>query len=96
MTVRPPHGLTLYLKNDCILESVKTYSNTNVEFILADVISCSKGHMQVVLIYKAPAVKLKISKVHLSQNLFPILIDVQTLSLWVTSILTCKKETKTF
>ncbi|VDI80100.1 Hypothetical predicted protein, partial [Mytilus galloprovincialis] len=56
---RPPHGLVLYYRNDCILHNTVTFSTPSLEFVIADIISPSKGLFRVVFVYKAPNCKLQ-------------------------------------
>ncbi|CAC5416130.1 unnamed protein product [Mytilus coruscus] len=56
---RPPHGLALYYRTDCILHNTFTYFTPTLEFVIADIISSSKGLFQVVFFYKAPNCKLQ-------------------------------------
>ncbi|CAC5416140.1 unnamed protein product [Mytilus coruscus] len=59
LNTRPPHGLVLYYRTDCVLHNTLTYSTPTLEFIIADIISSSKGLFQVVFVYKAPNCKLQ-------------------------------------
>ncbi|VDI28356.1 Hypothetical predicted protein [Mytilus galloprovincialis] len=68
---RPPHGLVLYYRNDCILHNTVTFSTPSLEFVIADIISPSKGLFQVVFVYKAPNCKLQQLKDTFLANLLP-------------------------
>ena len=71
-TTRPYHGLVLYVKNDFIIEDTVNFSSPLVEFIKADITSY-KGHMQTVVLYKAPECGLQELKEALISKLLPIL-----------------------
>ncbi|XP_071138424.1 uncharacterized protein [Mytilus edulis] len=68
---RPPHGLVLYYRNNCILHNTVTFSTPSLEFVIADIISPSKGLFQVVFVYKAPNCKLQQLKDTFLANLLP-------------------------
>ena len=61
----------MYLRNECVCETTSSFSNSDVEFIMADVISCSKGHIQVAIVYKAPRCKLQDFKEIMMTQLLP-------------------------
>ena len=63
--------IALYLGNDCVCETTSSFSNSDVEFIMADVISCSKGHIQVAIVYKEPRCKLQDLKEIMMSQLLP-------------------------
>lgn len=67
---RPAHGLTLYSKQDSQLINVFTFSNTDLEFIKADLLS-AKGQFQVVIVYKAPHCSFQYFKDILEDHLIP-------------------------
>ncbi|KAL5006836.1 hypothetical protein ScPMuIL_015642 [Solemya velum] len=71
LQTRPPHGLALYVKSDSLIELVFKYSTLFVEFMIVDVICHGKGHMQVVVLYKAPNCKLHDFKDVLTHQLKP-------------------------
>ncbi|XP_063442198.1 uncharacterized protein LOC134722507 [Mytilus trossulus] len=68
---RPPHGLVLYYRNNCILHNTVTFSTPSLEFVIADIISPSKGVFQIVFVYKAPNCKLQQLKDTILANLLP-------------------------
>ncbi|CAC5376968.1 unnamed protein product [Mytilus coruscus] len=68
---RPPHGLVLYYRNDRILHNTVTFSTLSLEFVIADIISPSKGLFQVVFVYKAPNCKLQQLKDTFLADLLP-------------------------
>jgi hypothetical protein len=70
-TTRPYHGLVLYVKTEFIIEDIVRFSSPLVEFIMADTIS-GRGHMQTVLLYKAPECGLQDLKEALISRLLPI------------------------
>jgi hypothetical protein len=50
-TTRPPHGLALYLRNDCVCETTSSFSNSDVEMDnISEHIHC--------YMHRFPAVKL--------------------------------------
>jgi exonuclease III len=55
---RPPHGVALYVRNTVAVLEIKEFSCSNLEFIAADTIG-TKGHMQVVIMYKSPQCTLQ-------------------------------------
>ena len=61
------------MKNGFIIEDIVKFSSSLVEFIMADIISFSKGHMQTVVLYKAPECGLQHLKEVLTSKLLPIL-----------------------
>ena len=69
---RPPHGLALYIKNTLSIKDIKDYSHPDFEFVAAD-IAGSKGHIQVVVIYKSPKCKFQAFKDFCMNKLVPCL-----------------------
>ena len=71
-STRPHHGLVLHVRSEFIVEKVIKYSSPLVEFIMADITS-TKGHMQTVVLYKAPQCRLQDLKDVLVSKLLPTL-----------------------
>lgn len=69
---RPPHGVALYVRNTVAVLEIKEFSCSNLEFIAADTIG-TKGHMQVVIMYKSPQCTLQQFKDVCIKELLPFL-----------------------
>ena len=69
---RPPHGLALYVKDTIEVKDIKDFSSPNLEFVAADLVG-SKGHVQVVVVYKSPKCRFQEFKRLCINELLPIL-----------------------
>ncbi|CAC5376929.1 unnamed protein product [Mytilus coruscus] len=59
---RPPHGLVLYYRSDCILHNTVTYSTPTLEFVITDIISSSKGLFHVVFCLQSTTLQIATTK----------------------------------
>ena len=65
-TVRPPHGLALYVRDDVIISKCKCCSSNKFECVVLETIHQLK-QMQIVMIYNSPG--------HSLQNLTSMLLN---------------------